>query len=270
MLGTYVEIRVDDDLPLAVIDKAIDAAFDAVALCSQLMSFHDSASELSRINRALAAEVLSVHPWTARLLGMALEMFAVTGGVFDAGVGAQLVAWGLLPAPIGTASAAYASLSDIECLPGHRIRVLRPTCLDLGGIAKGYAVDRATEVLREQGISQALVNAGGDLRVLGDAAEDIHVRHPAAPATLIHLGQLSDGALASSAPYFSQQVSATDATQVCALVDALTRKPLLATRSYTVIAPECWVADALTKALAGGLPPESECFSRYDARPIIV
>ncbi len=281
LLGTLVEIRItvsegetavdaaDATAAEAAIEAAIEAAFAAIAQCQRLMSFHDPASDLSRINRAIAGEIIDVHPWTAQVLAKAIEMCDLTDGVFDAGVGAQLVGWGLLPAPSPVYAGRNASLADIQCLPG-RVQVVRRTCLDLGGIAKGFAVDRAADTLRERGVKRAIINAGGDLRVLGDQPHDIHVRHPASPSTLIRLGELADGALATSAPYFSRQCSGPAGTEVCALVDALRREPLLAARSYTVIAPECWVADALTKVLAAGVSPEAACFSHYRAQAVVL
>ena len=273
MLGAYVEIRISDEGSGAdadaVFEPAFDAAFEAIAQCERLMSFHDRSSELSRINRASSGEIIDVHPWTSKVLSMAIELFELTDGVFDAGVGAQLVGWGMLPPPSPVYAGRHASLSDIECLSGQ-VLVLRRTCLDLGGIAKGFAVDRAADALREHGVEHALINAGGDLRVLGDESHTIHVRNPQTPSVLIHLGELADGALATSAPYFSRQPSGQPGTEVCALIDAHSREPVLDVRSYTVIAPQCWIADALTKVLAAGVSPQAACFSRYQAQAMIL
>lgn len=108
---------------------------------------------------------------------------------------------------------------------------------DLGGIAKGFAVDRATDALRERGVKNAIINAGGDLRVLGDMPHSVHVRHPGAPSKLVCIGELADGALATSSPYCSRQRIGVRDTEVCALVDSRSRAPLTEPRSYTVIAP---------------------------------
>ena len=273
MLGTYVEIRIaekrDDAGASAVFEAAFDAAFAAIEQCEKLMSFHNRSSELSCINCAFAGEIINVHPWTLQVLARAIELFELTDGVFDAGVGAQLVGWGILPAPSPVYAGTNASLSDIECHSGH-VRLKRRTCLDLGGIAKGFAVDRAADVLREQGVKHAIINAGGDMRVLGEVPHPIHVRHPRSPSVLVHLGELADGALATSAPYFSRQPSGQPGTEVSALIHAHSREPVLDVCSYTVIAPECWVADALTKVLAAGVPSDAVCFSRYRAEAVIL
>ena len=274
LLGTYVEIGLPAEADAGADDssaeQAIDAAFAAIALCAQRMSFHERSSDLSQINRAAEGVLVEVHPWTAQVLARAIELFELTDGVFDAGVGAQLVGWGMLPAPSPIYAGRRASLSDIECLADGRIRIHRASCIDLGGIAKGFAVDRAIEALSAHGIEQAIVNAGGDLRVLGDHPHDIHVRHPASPSVLVHVGQLANGALATSAPYFSRQSSGFSGAEVCALVDAHSREPLLDTRSYTVIAPECCVADALTKVLAAGVSPDADCFRHYQAHAVVI
>lgn len=263
LLGTYVEITVmsaegRDDVALGA---AIEHAFAAVARVGALMSFHDSDSELSRLNASAPGHVLRVDPWTFEVLQLAQELHGATLGAFDCGVGEWLVRRGLLPAHGGRhvdGAAHGSSIADIALLAAHRVRIERSVCLDLGGIAKGFAVDRAVDALVQGGVLEAVVNAGGDLRVLGATAQPIHLRHPSAPQQLAYLGMLADGAMATSAPYFSTARSG-------ALVDPFTRTLLTAPASYTVLAPGCAVADGLTKALAvaGHLSPS--CMQRYGA-----
>src|SRR4029078_3507060 len=81
-----------------------------------------------------------------------------------------------------------------------------PLSLDLGGLAKGFAVDRAVEALQLDGVSSAVVNAGGDVRVFGARSSTIHVRHPSCPQTLAHTIQLHRAALATSSPCFTERV----------------------------------------------------------------
>lgn len=276
LLGTYVEIAVPSDGDSeaeARLDAVMAQAFAAVARVGTLMSFHDRDSELSRLNATEAGADITLDPWTCEVLQLAQDLHEATQGGFDCGVGALLVQQGLLPAHddrhtdrhadaathrLTHRSSHRSSIADIELLAGHRVRVHRKVCLDLGGIAKGFAVDRAVDALVLGGVRAAVVNAGGDLRVLGDAPEPIHVRDASAPQQLRFLGMLADGAMATSAPCFSTGQSG-------ALVDPFAGTLLMTPASYTVLAPSCAVADGLTKALAvaGQLSPV--CLQRYGA-----
>jgi len=124
------------------------------------------------------------------------------------------------------------------------VSLRRALRLDLGGIAKGFAVDCAVAALREAGATSGSVNAGGDLRLFGDASETVRVRLPSSPLACVPLGRASNVAFATSAGYFSNEV-----------LDARTQKPLCGDSSITVRAPSCMVADALTKAVAALGPP---------------
>ena len=210
LLGTVVEIaaaapdRGDGD-------AAIDAAFAAVERVQRLMSAHDPASEVSRLNRG---EPVDLDPWTARVLAAADEFRRVSGGMFDVGVGLHLRALGVLPAPAGR--------------------------IDLGGIAKGFAVDRAVEALRAAGIARGVVNAGGDLAVFGDTPHAVALRDPRRPGVLLGRIAMRDSALASSAAAYpgaapSVIVRPGDGGRAAAALGA------------SVLAANAMTADALTK-----------------------
>ncbi|HAT39056.1 FAD:protein FMN transferase [Polynucleobacter necessarius] len=89
-------------------------------------------------------------------------------------------------------------IEDIHFLTPDLIELTRPVCLDLGGIAKGFAVNMAVRVLLSEGTLSGSVNAGGDLRVFGDHSLLIQVRHPELPEEVIAVGALKDGAIATS------------------------------------------------------------------------
>ncbi len=273
-MGTYVEIRIRDAgcVQASALESVIDAAFAAISQCVTLMSFHEAGSDLSRINRNAYRQPVLVHRWTWQVLARAKEFFDSSNGLFDCGVGAQLVEWGVLPAQqTGPRDNTTSSIASLILLPDDYVSMQQPSCIDLGGIAKGFAVDRATDVLRKSGIVSAVVNAGGDLRVLGELDEALHVRHPADPQQLMYIGSLSDGALATSAPYFSAQKHQHFAGKnVCALVHPDSREPLLAAHSYSVIAADCCTADALTKVLAAGMPPSAAWFVQHGAQTFMI
>jgi thiamine biosynthesis lipoprotein len=214
------------------------------------MSFHARDSDVSRLNRHAWRTALRVHPWTYAVLAEAQRVARASEGLFDVSVARVLVARGLLPAPRGVrVPDPRACYRDIRLLPGFRVRFHRPLLLDLGGIAKGFAVDRALQRLRSAGIDSALVNAGGDLRCFGPAAQRVHVRDPRAPWRLLPLAELRNGAIATSATYFSLRRRA--GRDVCAQVDPRGGRGVPA-GSVSVAARRCITADAWTKVLLLG------------------
>ncbi len=265
LLGTFVEIEAEG-LAAAALERAIEAAFAAVERVERLMSFHDPLSDLSRLNRRAAWEPVVVHPWTATVLRHARRLFRATGGLFDCAVGYELIRWGLLPSD-GLDHVERGHFSAVEFLPGNRIKYRTEIALDLGGIAKGFAVDRAVAALRRHDVCNGTVNAGGDLRVMGEAAQPIYIRHPAEPARLSLVGMLQDGAVATSSA--AATLKTIHGRDVSALLSSAPRAPLIDRCAYSVVAPTCLVADALTKVLAQVGRTDAPCFKRFGASAII-
>ena len=249
-LGTFVEMRVGG-LARADALAAIEAGFDEVAAIHRLMSFHDEASELSRLHREAVGRAVRVDRRTHAVLAAAIGLAAASNGCFDPTVARRLVERGTLPRPGGTAADACANWQDVELLDRSRVRLRRPLWLDLGGIAKGYAVDRALAVLRGYGATTASVNAGGDLRRFGVAPERIALRLGAGVAAAI---ELSDAALASSV---------VDAAGVH--VNARSGRALRAVRAVSVVARDCMIADALTKVVLADVRLGERLLRRFDA-----
>ena len=209
------------------------------------MSWHEPDSELSRVNRYAVASVQPLHPHTRTVLEAALQIARLSAGAFDPCVAVSLTRWGLLPRPSDSALPAHpASWRDIELSPTG-VRFHRPLWMDLGGIAKGFAVDLAVHCLLRAGIEDIVVNAGGDLRVNGGRHHDVAIRHPHHAHAMAHQLRLQDEALATSSAFESRRAAST--VSVCALVDPLTDKAYPGSDSISVRAPSCMTADALTK-----------------------
>ena len=262
LLGTYVRISVRGASP-EICATAVNAAFDAIAQVQTLMSAFDPASDLGRIQRLAHHEPVAVHPWTQEVLQLAQRVHALSGGLFDPGVASQLAQWGLLP-PTGRTTAP-SSITQLTVQDGQ-VRSAGPCHLDLGGIAKGFAVDRAIDALQHHGVGCASVNAGGDLRVIGPEPEPIYLRqsHSAPP---VLAGLLQDGACATSSIDYSRQTHAGQT--ISALVDPRHRQAVLCPDSFSVIAPLCAVADALTKVLALARQTTGPCFAHFGAQAFI-
>ncbi len=237
LLGTLVEIgAVGRDAA-----AAIEAAFGEIETVHRLMSFHEEKSDVSRVNRAMPGEIVRVDQRTYEVLGRAQGLSRLSGGAFDVTVGGRLVEAGFLPQPHGTVNFDNeASFEDLLLLPENCLTLARRVWIDLGGIAKGYAVDRAGDVLKENGVTSGIVNAGGDLYAFGKP-QPIHIRHPENPSLALPWGAIANAAVASSSGVYGPQVKND------ALVQPRRGKCVKWRQGITVIAPSCILADALTK-----------------------
>ena len=243
LLGTLVEIRVEG-LGSADAGCAIDRAFGEIAAVHRLMSFHEAGSDLGRLHRARIGARVSVDARTHDVLAWSLRIAAASAGAFDPTVAALQVERGRLPRPASAwRPQKLADWRDIELTGATQVRLARPLWIDLGGIAKGYAVDRAIEVLVGAGATQACVNAGGDLRVAGPRAEVVHVRSAAGFVAGPGV-KLVDGALATSA---GSSLAQTARARAAARGSEYLRARATASTTVSVAAPLCVVADALTK-----------------------
>lgn len=234
LLGTIVAIRAEAS------DRAIEAAFHAVARVHELMNAHSDAGDIAALNAGAWRRPVAVHAWTFRVLAAALAIGRASRGAFDPTLGRG------------------ATYEDIALLPGQRVRLRRQARLDLGGIAKGFAVDQAVRRLRRLGARAGSVNAGGDLRLFGETLQTVRVRLPAAPELSIPLATATSRAFATSAGYFG-----------AAHIDARRGRRLRLQSSITVSADSCMVADALTKAVCA-MGPEPRLLRRFRARAYLV
>jgi FAD:protein FMN transferase len=246
LLGTVVEIMVAGACRPAI-EKAVEAAFAAVAEVHRLMSFQDPNSDLARLNREAAARPVRVHPWTFEVLEAALDLNRRSAGIFD------ITARG----------------RDIQLLSGRRVRFPSPNIiLDLGGIAKGYAVDQAIGVLRDHNVTQGLVNAGGDLAAFGPDAALVSLRDPRDPRRIVGHVEITGEALASSGRQFDP--FGRPETGDTAVIDPRTSRPAHAAVGATVCAGRCMVADALTKVVMIAGEAAASVLAEYGASAVFV
>ncbi|WP_022682603.1 FAD:protein FMN transferase [Sphingobium bisphenolivorans] len=247
LLGTYVEIS-------APCMDAIAAGFAAIAEVQQLLSAHDDSSELAAISRLAHRQPVAISALTATVLDRALFWAKESAGSFDPTLGRLMAARGLLPQDDSLPSADHhANWRDVE-LDERSVRLARPLRLDLGGIAKGFAVDRAVIAMRTAGASCGLVNAGGDIRAFGSSPWSITI---AAPGSRLPLGtvELLNAALATSADH--GEATAIGSKHLAGA------SPMLA--SISVEASSAMDADALTKILMADSPHARHCLRQADA-----
>lgn len=250
VMGTVAEVAVRHR-DGAWANRAIDAAFAELRRVGRTMSRFRIDSDVGRINAAPGG-VVAVSDDTAEVLAAALRWSGATGGRFDPCLGAFTRGG----ATAGTEAGARAAdvrpprggwvgaLEVVRSGSVNRVRLHHPAAaVDLGGIAKGYAVDLAVRQLREHGVFHALVNAGGDLAAMGtDAAGEpwrVGVRSPDDPTGLAATLRIADRSVATSGPY----------AQGPHLLEPSTGRPVETPwRSLTVEAATCMDADAAATA----------------------
>jgi FAD:protein FMN transferase len=238
LLGTFVEIAVP-----ARLESAIEAGFAAIARIHRLMSFHEDTSDLAKLRAAAPKEIVAVAPETVAVLRIAADLHLASGGLFDVTVGRQLVGSGFLPRHgIGHLSRYSGTANDIEILDDYHIRLHRLVLIDLGGIAKGYAVDQSVAALQAVGVKRGIVNAGGDLRIFGDTQVPVETR-------------MAGGGL--SAPLFvaNTAVASSENSRLRRRIRGTVATPhigygsqsIVCDQTVTIIAKTCVIADAMTK-----------------------
>ncbi|HEU5047702.1 MAG TPA: FAD:protein FMN transferase [Rickettsiales bacterium] len=225
--------------------RAVEVAFREIEIVHRLMSFYEAGSDVTRINIAALMEPVRVAPATYEVLTFANTLSLRSQSSFDITMADQLMKAGYLPQQEQSkAFAEFPSFRDIVLLPDYQVMRQRHVWIDLGGIAKGYAVDRAIRSLRASGMHSGIVNAGGDLAMFGES-QPVYIRHPENQGQFFLLEELENCAVASSGGTYSEKEY--QGSRIDPLVSP---SPRLCTHwqyGVTVIAPDCMTADALTK-----------------------
>ena len=241
LLGTVTRIRCRGGTWHSA-NRSIDAAFREIALVHALMSFHEPGSDVSRLNAHAAAEPIRVHAHTFAVLRTALEIARASDGVFDITIADRMVTRGLLPIPTSKHRPdGRGSWQHIELIEPDQVAFHMPLWIDLGGIAKGYAVDLALATVSGDSTVAWCINAGGDIRVAGPGAERIGLRNLAFEGDLWPVLELENGSLASSGGIDELQ------TRAGSHVHGRHRGPVGSDRFAAVVAESCTIADAMTK-----------------------
>jgi len=268
LLGTLVEIIACRG-KACQLEQAVERAFAAVERIHRLMSYHEPGSDVSRLNRASGKVPVAVHELTYSVLRTSSELQHQSRGLFNVAVAPTLEHLGFLPrSPARSRPLADLGQEDaVELLAGNRARLRAPgSRIDLGGIAKGFAVDQAIGVLREHGVLSGLVNAGGDLAGFGPHEHVIAIRDPRDPTRLLARTALRDAALASSGlrfGFFGQG-------QHSSIIDPRAKQPVAAIGGATVRAASCTIADALTKVVMLAGTAASDVLDGYGASALFV
>lgn len=207
-------------------------------------------SFLSEINRVAASGgEITVDPETARLLDYAHTCFLESGGLFDITSGILRQAWNFRADALPSAEQIQSLLDRIgwQRLQWDSAVLRFPLAgmeIDLGGVVKEYAVDRAATLCLEQGIRHGMINLGGDIRVVGPHADgspwQVAIRHPRDPDGLLTTLSLASGALASSGDY--ERCLTIDGVRYGHVLNPKTGWPVTRMAAVSAVADLCVVA----------------------------
>ena len=238
-------------------ESAMDAVMEEMRRVDALMSHYKPESQLSQVNRLAAKEPVQVDAELSGLVQRALGLSELTGGAFDITYASVGYLYDYRAHVKPTARQIESGLGAVNWrnvvvdAEASTVRFARDGVrIDLGGIAKGYAVDRAIDILRSRGIEHASVTAGGDSRIVGDRFGRpwiIGIRHPDDPGKVIVRMPLVDAALSTSGDY--ERYFDEDGQRYHHIIDPKTGRSAGEVRSVTVIGPDATTTDGLSTSV---------------------
>ena len=256
LMGTSVQIAARG-ADLAYRQAAIEEAFAAIQEVDRLMSNYRDDSELALINARAATGAVKVSDPMFAVLQAAQDVSARSQGAFDVTVGPLVKLWGFhdrkphVPTPEELAAVKpLISYRNFVLDPAARtVRFTRPgTEIDLGGIAKGFAVELAGGVMRRRGLS-AFIDAGGNQylvgRPAGKAAWTLGIKDPEAPEHLLGTIEVDEGSVSTSAQGTNFLIA--NGRKYGHILDPRTLEPAADRLSVTVVAEDATLGDALSK-----------------------
>lgn len=257
-MGTLVEISVSGSAEKA--GHAIEAAFDEIKRIEDLTSFHKS-SGLTELNNSAGKGPVQPGAELTDLIKRSLEFSDMSGGAFDPTIGPLAQLWNFS----GESGPRLPELSEIQrVLPLVGWKFMKVDAVqglveltregmsvDLGAIAKGYALERASAKLRENGVTSGLINAGGDIVAFGKKGPDkpwrVGIQDPRNPSGVIAVAAINDRAVVTSGDY--ERYFFDSDKRYHHLLDPKTGFPADRLQSVTIVAPDAVTADALSTAV---------------------
>lgn len=279
LMGTEVSITVhavDARLKGKLVYAAMDSAFREIERIEDLAKWN----QMAKLNRYAGFKDYEVGEELIGLVNHAYDVALATDGTFRPDTGPLVNLW-----QIGTEDARIPSEDEID----RALEIMNSTVftvvdsvharldpvgasLELGGIAKGYAVDRACEVLENLGVTAGMVWAGGDLRVFGTKPDGkpwrIAVRHPRKPSEFLAVIEIDSGSVATSGDY--ERYSILDGGRYCHIFDPRMGAPSRASVSATAVMPTCMDADAYATALFVLGPDDGATLAEIQEFPALV
>ncbi len=259
VMDTYLSVTLyDAQLSIADGNAIIDSVFAEVSRVEQLMTDYADTSEVGKINVYAGRDSVAVSPELIYVLKEAHEFAEQSRGAFDVTIGPIVRAWDFL-APVHEIPT-RGRLRFLRRFVNFRNVVIdspkvylrqRGMRLDLGGIAKGYAVDRSVEILKRRGVKHAIVDLGGNLGVwwegthaLDSAVAEILIRHPRKEGKFFGSFSAGTSGISTSGDY--QRYFIKDGVRYHHIINPATGTPANDVVSVTIIAQDATTADALS------------------------
>ncbi|MCA1961940.1 MAG: FAD:protein FMN transferase [Desulfomonile sp.] len=258
LLGTLVEISLVGDPDK--VKPAAAAIFEEMRRVEDLTSFHKP-SKLTEINDRAGSGPFAGDPEVMSLIQRGLAYAEKFHGTFDPTVGAVTKLWrfsGDQPPRLPEQSEITEALTKVgwskvkvDASAGTIDLPVKGMALDLGGIAKGYALERAVSVARSFGVEGALINVGGDMVAMGEKQPGvpwrIGVQHPRRSDAIAAVLDAKDRVVFTSGDY--ERFFDRDGTRYHHIIDPRTGYPAQGTQSVTIVGQDTLLADALAKAV---------------------
>jgi FAD:protein FMN transferase len=256
LMGNRFELTVVGEDP-AWAHEHIDAAVEEISRIERLLTTYDESSETGQINRYAGLTSVTVSAETLQLIERSIRISRITQGAFD-------ITYGSVDKRLWNFDPAMTSLPDAETAK-RMVRLIdyRNILLDrdqgtvflknagmrigFGGIGKGYAADRARQLLKARGVTSGIINASGDLAVWGCQPDGrpwtIGVVHPDASDQPFSYMQLNNMAVATSGNY--EKYAIIDGKKYSHTIDPRSGLPVTGIKSVTIITPYAEIADAM-------------------------
>ena len=260
LMDTLVRVAVyDRSLPKSAVHEAIDRAFGIMGRIEAKTSSHIDSSDVVLINRKAGRESFDASPETIKIINQSGVASELTFGAFDITVGAVKSLWEFNTdqprIPSESEIRRHLDLVDYRKIQINEENVLLPETgirLDLGGVAKGYIIDRGVDVLKQAGIRAGIVDAGGDLRIFGDhpyrEAWKIAVRHPrSTEGEFFGVIQIGEASIATSGDY--ERYFIREGIRYHHILNPKTGYPADECISVTITAQSAMMADAFATAV---------------------
>ncbi len=254
MMGTIIEIvALGEDNE--ILEAGANAAFAEMARLDKLLSRHYADSDVSILSQSTSGTRVALE--TAEVIALGLDVAKQSAGAFDMTLGRLKALWGFteenpsVPDQAVIAAALEGIGPRALSLDGLQVKKQSPPLMvDLGGIAKGYAVDRAIAILKEHGVTSGAVNAGGDMYLLGQKSQSpwrIGIQHPRKQGDVLATIEAQDKAVVTSGDY--ERFFEQDGQRYHHIFDPETGMPASGCQSVTVISDSVALGDALATAL---------------------
>ena len=249
--------------------EAIEAGFKEIEKLERLLNYYSPESEVAAINRASGDNPVKVSQETFEIIRKAVEIARYTHGAFDPTIGPLMRLWGFSKETINPSIPSQDEIKNaVRLVDYKKIKINESVSeiflaekdmeLDLGGIAKGYAADKAIESIKAKGVRASLVAVGGDIKTFGIKPDNrpwkVGVQNPRADFNNQKAGEdiflslsLSDKAISTSGDY--QRFVVVNGKRYHHIINPGTGFPASAVMSVSVISSEGYIADGLSTAV---------------------